>query len=114
MSRFAPIQVLVVVVLVVLAWPAMAFGQTQSTVPPGGGGYCTIAGSGSPGFESFTANITDTCGYAARAYCKYYTVDTGYGSVIYTSGTSKAYCSGITEYGWQENDGYGWITHRLG
>jgi hypothetical protein len=75
--------------------------------------------TGSPGTVSFTANVAIFCtGEQIRAYCKYYSIATGYGGIItgVGNGLSKATCSGITSYGYQQRatSTSSWVTYQLG
>jgi hypothetical protein len=101
--------------------------KTTSRASPDAGKYspdgCAY-GEGTPGTVSFTATISASCTNAqARAYCKYYDISSGYGSVLTDppgggiyAGSSKATCSGITQYGFQERQksSDSWDTVDLG
>jgi hypothetical protein len=110
-------SVLTVGALMIPAVVAIPAAASAVTTPPGGGG-CTMSVTGANGYESFTAHISNTCGYQVRAKVECVNdltnnLDYKYGpSTTAVTATSKASCGfdqQVTQYGWEYNAGGGWI-----
>ncbi len=82
-----------------------------------------MGGSGTPGTLSFTAHITDSCGYNARAYVSVedfksdFPYPDHFGNTITSTGSSKAgwgVNDEVRYYGWEDYYSGAWHKHQLG